>query len=172
MVSLGKSGIISKQHETNAGEPLWESKTIIVPKQEVAKTSQLYGMLFPSRRIRLIEENGLVKQIYYQPGLHFTGFNGWSDPHVAYRLNKDGIPVSIKPSQDKEPWRNIGTMTENFREMAPLVIREFSEIQENRDLSEMPVMLFGVATSNGERSGQGGGKPHVCVDEPTNAEQL
>lgn len=135
-------------HETNAGEPLWESKTIIVPKQEVAKTSQLYGMLFPSRRIRLIEENGLVKQIYYQPGLHFTGFNGWSDPHVAYRLNKDGIPVSIKPSQDKEPWRNIGTMTENFREMAPLVIREFSEIQENRDLSEMPVMLFGAATSN------------------------
>lgn len=134
--------------EQMLGEPLWESKRVIVPKEEVPSTKLLYGMLFPSRRIRLIEENGMVRQVYYQPGLHFTGFAGWTDPHVAYRVKKDEELVSIKPSTEREPWRHIGPIEERFEKCAPQVLRDFSKIQEHLDSYQMPIMAFGVATSN------------------------
>ncbi len=130
------------------GEPLWESKREIVPKEDVPSTTVLYGMLFPSRRIRLIEEDGVVHQVYYQPGLHFTGFAGWTDPHVAYRVKKNEEIVSIKPSTEREPWRHIGPIEEQFEKCAPQVLRDFSKIQEHLDSYQMPIMAFGVATSN------------------------
>ena len=133
----------------NMGTPLWESEREIVPREEVTAASLLYGMLFPSRRLRLIEYEGTVRQVYYQPGLHFTGFAGWTDPHVAYRVSrKDGTIFSIKPSTEREIWRHIGPIEERFDQCAPKVIREFGKIQEERGKTDMPIMAFGVATSN------------------------
>ncbi len=135
--------------EQSMGVPLWESKKEIVPREEVVSVSLLYGMLFPSRRLRLIEADGMVNQVYYQPGLHFTGFAGWTDPHVAYRVNKKTETIfSIKPSTEREIWRNIGPIEERFDQCAPQVIREFSKIQEEREKTDMPIMAFGAATSN------------------------
>ena len=135
--------------EKSMGEPLWESKKEIIPREEVPSTSLLYGMLFPSRRLRLIEQDGLIRQVYYQPGLHFTGFAGWTDPHVAYRVKeKDRTTFSIKPATERELWRHIGPIEERFDKCAPLVIRDFSKIQEEREKTDMPIMAFGVATSN------------------------
>ena len=135
--------------ERTMGEPLWESKQEIIPREEITSTSLLYGMFFPSRRLRLIEQKGMVSQVYYQPGLHFTGFAGWTDPHVAYRVKKkDGTIFSIKPAIERELWRHIGPIEEQFDQCAPQVIRDFNNIQEQRGKSDMPIMAFGVATSN------------------------
>ena len=135
--------------EENMGEPLWSSKREIIPKEEVTKTTQLYGMFFPSRRIRLIEQDGAVRQMYYQPGLNFTGYASWNDPHVAYRRGKDDSFASIKPSLDKEPWRNIKTIGEDYENgSVPAVIADYKQIQEERDLVDMPVQMFGVITNN------------------------
>ncbi|SEH22683.1 type I-E CRISPR-associated protein Cse1/CasA [Selenomonas sp. KH1T6] len=135
--------------EENSGVPLWRSDRDIVPKEEVVKTSQLYGMFFPSRRIRLIEHEGMVKQMFYQPGLNFTGYAGWNDPHVAYRRGKDDIFTSIKPSVEKEPWRNIKTISEDYENgSVPAVINDFYQIQEEKGSYAMPVQILGVVTSN------------------------
>jgi len=137
------------EDEKIAGLPLWESNFEIVPQQEVTKTTQLYGMFFPSRRIRLIEQDGLVQQVYYQPGLHFTGFAAWNDPHVAYRPGKDNTFFSIKPSTDKEPWRNIKSISEYYDSgSVPKVVDDFYKIRKECGFSSMPVQIFGVVTSN------------------------
>ena len=128
----------------------WCSKTEVVPKADVAMTSRLYGMFFPARRICLQEKNGVVNRVYYQPGLHFTGFSGWTDPHVAYRRNKDQEIVSIKPSLDREGWRNIGTIATQFAqktEGVPEVLRDYAEILEEQDRIQMNILTFGAVTN-------------------------
>ena len=136
----------------DAGEPeLWRSRSPIVPKAPVERTSILYGMLFPSRRIRLTEQDGMVKKIYYQPGLRFTGFSGWSDPHVAYRFvaDKKGqvSRIPLKPSQSKEPWRNISTLLADFQGTAPAVLRDCSRIAERSGAYQMRILSFGTVTN-------------------------
>ncbi len=95
----------------------------------------------------MIEDNGEVKQMYYQPGLNFNGYAGWSDPHVAYQLGKDYNFVPIRPSVDKEPWRNIKTISMyNENRSMPVVIKEFYKIQEEHGLCTMPIKMFSVVT--------------------------
>ncbi len=131
---------------------LWRNAEEVVPKKDVAATSTLHGMFFPARRIRLTEEDGIVKQVYYQPGLHFTGFSGWTDPHVAYRLNKDKVMVSVKPKLDREGWRNLGALVEQFAEGGdgvPVSLKQYYEILREMDEAEnsMEVMIFGAVTN-------------------------
>ena len=146
----------------NFGQPVWESAKPIIPREEVPSTNQLYGMLFPTRRIRLLPpEDGVVKEMYYQPGLHFTGFSSWKDPHVARRPNKEGEFVSIKPSMDREPWRNIGTLTQFYKDGAPEVLRDFARILQEDGRHDMPVMMFGLATSNASLLGMQQGKIYL-----------
>lgn len=137
--------------ENDSGLEIWRSSIEIIPKADVAKTSLIYGMFFPARRIRLLEENGLVKQVYYQPGLHFTGFAGWSDPHVAYRRNKEQALVSIKPSLDREGWRNIGTIAMQFAQDKtgiPEVVLDYAKILEEQDRTQMDIVSYGAVTNN------------------------
>ena len=146
----------------NFGQPVWESTKPIVPREEIPSTNQLYGMLFPTRRIRLEPpDNGVVKAMFYQPGLHFIGFSSWKDPHVARRPNKDGDFVSIKPSMDREPWRNIGTLTQFYHDGAPEVLRDFEHILQEDGRHDMPVMMFGLATSNASLLGMQQGKIYL-----------
>ncbi len=137
------------EEEPERTEP-WRNAEEIVPKEDVASTSRLFGMFFPARRIRLTEEDGMVRRVYYQPGLHFTGFSGWTDPHVAYRMNKDNAMVSVKPRLDREGWRNLGTLAAQFAEGGtgvPVSLKQYFEILEERDETSMEVMLFGVVTN-------------------------
>ena len=129
---------------------LWRNPAEIIPKEEVTSVSGLYGMFFPARRIRLLEDGGIVKQVYYQPGLHFTGFAGWTDPHVAYRLNKDNAMVSVKPNLDRESWRNLGTIAAGFagnEQGVPKILKEYGKILDEREQTKMEVMTFGAVTS-------------------------
>lgn len=135
----------------NAGDTeLWRNTSEIIPKEEVASVPLLCGMLFPARRIRLVEEEGTVKQVYYQPGLHFTGFAGWTDPHVAYRPNKENVMVSIKPNLDREGWRNLGTLAAQFAENGrgvPASLKEYRDILDEQRKTRMDVSVFGVVTN-------------------------
>ena len=129
---------------------LWRNPLEIVPKREVASASLLYGMFFPARRIRLVEQGGNVKRVYYQPGLHFTGFAGWTDPHTAYRPNKENVMVSVKPNMDREGWRNIGTLAAQFAESGlgvPASLKEYRKILDEQDKNQMEVMIFGAVTN-------------------------
>ncbi|SFW16931.1 type I-E CRISPR-associated protein Cse1/CasA [Selenomonas ruminantium] len=146
----------------NFGQPVWESNKPIIPREEVPATNQLYGLLFPARRIRLVPPtDGVVKTMFYQPGLHFIGFSSWKDPHVARRPNKDGDFVSIKPSIDREPWRNMGTLTQYYHDGAPEVLRDFAHILQEDGRNDMPVMMFGLATSNASLLGIQQGKIYL-----------
>ena len=98
----------------------------------------------------MVEKDGMVKKVYYQPGFHFIGFSGWSDPHVAYRRNKEQAMVSIKPSMEREGWRNLGTIAMQFaKELAgvPEVLRDYAKILGEMDLTQMDILSFGAVTS-------------------------
>lgn len=147
---------------SDMGKPVWENPREIIPKEDVASAKQLYGMLFPARRIRLCPPvDGKVRLMYYQPGLHFIGFSGWRDPHVARWLNKDGDFVSIKPSMDKEPWRNLISLNQFYQDGAPPVLHDFSQILQEDIHHDMPVMMFGLATLKASLLGLQQGKIHL-----------
>ncbi len=133
------------------GKEFWLNSREVIPKEDIAKTSKFYGMLFPARRILLTEEKGVVKKIYYQPGLHYTGFSSWSDPHVVYRLNKEKVPVSIKPSIEREGWRHLGTLAVQFAETEdgiPEVLLDYERILEEQDQTQMNIITFAAVTNN------------------------
>lgn len=131
---------------------LWRNPRVVVPKEKVAKASAFYGMLFPSRRIRLIDEgNTLLKKCYFQQGLNFNGYDSWTDFHVAYFFDKKGRH-SIKPSLAKELWRNLGTIYSLAHQNASAnnvlsVVKQYEEIMINQDRAEMPMLSFGAVTN-------------------------
>lgn len=142
--------MVTVSSDEPADSELWRNPSEIIPKEEVTSAPLLYGLFFPARRIRLVEDDGVVRRVYYQPGLHFTGFAGWTDPHTAYRLNKDNVMVSVKPNIDKEGWRNIGTLTAQFAENGrgvPTSLKEYKEILEEQGKIQMEVMIFGAVTN-------------------------
>ncbi len=131
---------------------LWRNPRVVVPKEKVEKVSVFYGMLFPSRRIRLIDEGGtLLKKCYFQQGLNFNGYDSWTDFHVAYYFDKKGRH-SIKPSMAKELWRNLGTVYSLAHQNASAnnvlsVVKQYEEIMVNKDRAEMPMLSFGAVTN-------------------------
>jgi CRISPR system Cascade subunit CasA len=125
---------------------LWRCTDPVEPGKKVVSTSLLYGMLFPSRRVRLVETGGQVRCVYLQKGLNYVGYDAWKDSHVAYVPSQNG-QVALKPSLDKEPWRNIGTITENFAEQAPTIFNQYQKnFKDELDRIQMDVMIFGVVT--------------------------
>lgn len=133
---------------------LWRNSHVVVPKKTIVKVSVFYGMLFPSRRIRLIDEgSSLLRKCYFQPGLNFVGYDSWSDFYVAYYYVDKKGRFSLKPSVSKELWRNLGTIysmvysqVANFKVLS--VVNQYKYIMEQLDRSDMPMLSFGVATNN------------------------
>ena len=124
---------------------VWRNEMEIIPKAEIiAVLPKIYGMMFPSRRIRLIADEGVVKQVFFQPGLHLV--SDWTDPHVAYYRDKDKI-WQIRPSMEKEGWRNIGTLAIQFTNneaTVPAVLRDYEKILQEQNQTTMEIVTFGV----------------------------
>ncbi|HBP25968.1 MAG TPA: type I-E CRISPR-associated protein Cse1/CasA [Acholeplasmatales bacterium] len=124
--------------------PFWRSKSLVEPKKEVAVTSLLYGLSFPCRHIRIkADEDGMVRKIAFKQGLHFVGYDSWNDPYVAYPKNKDNKHRNLKPSIEKEAWRNIATFV-NQNQGAPEVIGQYVRITEEE---EIPILTFSAVTN-------------------------
>lgn len=98
----------------------WRNNQQVEPNKEINETSYLYGLTWQSRRVCLIpnEDGGyctftgkkvdiLVKEIYFQAGWKFGGYDSWKDPHVAYHY-KENKRSSIKPKEGRASWRYLG----------------------------------------------------------------
>ncbi len=123
---------------------LWRNTEMVEPKKEVTKTSWLFGMLFPARRITLIPKDGMVSEVYLCQGLNFTAKESWNDPFVTYRITKDG-KIPWRPNQEKAIWRNLNDLTDVKGKKAPYVLRQYFELEKESENAS--VSLYGVQTN-------------------------
>lgn len=106
-------GCVSQKEAGNLlyGKPAWRSNASVVPKKEFADISLLQGLTWQPRRLTLIKETSdLIHRVYYSQGHSFKGNNLWRDPHVPYRLLKNGTFSSVKPASGRSLWRDIGSL--------------------------------------------------------------
>lgn len=129
------------------GLPAWRDKKAIIPKETYASISLLEGMTWQPRRIRLIaSDSKQVCRLYCMQGRNFKGNSLWRDPHVPYRLLKDGTYSSIKPASGRSLWRDLGAMAvsrENRFGRQPQIVAQYPE---ERGLCRLSVV--GLITSN------------------------
>ena len=125
---------------------LWRNSDEAVSKQKVARTSWLFGMFFPARRIHLIpsESSNCVEDVYFSQGMNFEVTDSWTDPHVTYRYNKKGR-FNWKPSADETIWRNLTDLIDTKGKRAPQIIAQYEKLgASNHPLS---LVLYGVQTN-------------------------
>lgn len=107
--------------------PQWRGNMKIEHKKKVADTSLLYGLTFPCRRIRLLQGEGqYISSVYFEQGMNYKNYEAWNDPYVTYLYSKNKRS-NLKPSIEKENWRNLGTIL-NCNENAPEVIKQYMDI--------------------------------------------
>lgn len=123
---------------------LWRNTDPVVPKKEVSKTSWLYGMLFPARRITLLPGEGAVSELYLSQGLNYIAKESWKDPFVTYRITKNG-PAPWRPNQEKAIWRNLNDLVDIQGKKAPYVLRQYFELEKESE--EASICLYGVQTN-------------------------
>ena len=121
--------------------PAYRNTLACTPNQKVAQVSLLEGMTLRPKRICLIDEgNGQVRQTYLQEGCDFVGYGTWRDPHT---LVNPETKSSIKPSLDKDTWRNVSLLF-GGKETAPLTVRGNQDILPTELLQ---INLYGVVTN-------------------------
>lgn len=142
-------GMISIKEAGNLpyGLPAWRDKAPIVPKQSYASVTLLEGMTWQPRRIRLLaSDSGKICRLYYMQGKNFKGNPLWRDPHVPYKLLKGGNYGSVKPSNGRSLWRDLGAMAvsrENRFGRQPQIVAQFPS---ERGICRISVI--GLITSN------------------------
>lgn len=123
----------------------WRSTMEVEPKKQVLSTSLLYGMLFPARRVLLLPEEATqtVRQVYLSQGMNYLSPESWTDPHVTYRLGKNGR-FAWRPQKERPPWRNLQHLLSIQEEFAPRIVQQFSQLEP--DAAYAHVVLYGVQT--------------------------
>ncbi|MBD5560169.1 MAG: type I-E CRISPR-associated protein Cse1/CasA [Clostridia bacterium] len=122
----------------------WRTDGQIEPKAPVVQTSWLHGALFPARRLRLIPDDGLVREMYFAQGLNFDKVaQAWTDPHVAYGYDEKRGRYNWKPNGSKALWRNIGMLT--MRDQLPQILRQLKSRPGASDYVRLQV--YGVETN-------------------------
>lgn len=125
---------------------LWRNFDEVIPKQKVARTSWLFGMYFPARRIHLIpsEDGHSVSSVYFSQGMNYEVTDAWEDPHVTYRITKKGR-ANWKPSDDETIWRNLTDLIDTQGKRAPQIVAQYEYLDTfDRPLS---LTLYGVQTN-------------------------
>lgn len=129
---------------------LWRNTDVVEPKKEVTVTSWLFGMLFPARRITLIQGEEGVSEIYMCQGLNYVVKDSWNDPFVTYRVTKTGR-VPWRPDHEKAVWRNLNDLVDVKNKKAPYVLRQYFELEKKSE--EASITLYGVQTNRAEYLG-------------------
>jgi len=137
-------GMVPKSQYDNYADPgpLWRSSIEITPKDKVAMTSLLFGLTFPARKITICPGEKVVSSMFYCQGLNFSGYDTWRDPYVVYLETKNGR-VSLKPSIDKENWRNLAAIYDQ-RNSASDVVKQYVKVFSPKTVE---VTLYGVVTN-------------------------
>lgn len=135
---------VSKYNKYDNPAPQWRGYEKIEFKKKVADTSLLYGLMFPCRRIRLLADNEqCVSSMYFEQGMDYNNYDAWDDPYVTY-LYKNEVRSNLKPSVEKENWRNLGSIL-NCGKNAPEVIRQYMDIVET---DKIQIQTYETVTSN------------------------
>ena len=121
----------------------WRSNKTVVPKQKEVRTSWLYGMFYPSRRVLLMPEEDGVREIYYSQGMNFCEPANWTDPHVTYRYGKDGR-FPWRPNVKRAVWRNLNDLVDVNEQHAPKILEVYAKIHE---IGNMNISLYGAETN-------------------------
>lgn len=132
------------------GLPCWREDRIVKPKDLYVNVSMMEGMTWLPRRASLVlDEDGLVRKMYFQQGRNFTGNDLWRDPHVPRRRNRDGRDSSVKPVQGRETWRDLGAVTwaEEGQYIPPITIRQLRNVLRNTSRLAR-IWYAGLFTSN------------------------
>ena len=123
---------------------LWRSSDPVIPKREIGKTSWTRGMLFPTRRIHLVpDEDSSVNGVYLCQGENYVNKEGWRDPYVTYRRNKETV-FPLRPSADRALWRNFCDIINIPGQLASQLLRQYRSI---KDEGNIELTLYGVETS-------------------------
>ena len=124
---------------------LWRSDDGVRPKAQIAQTSWLRGMLFPSRRICLITQKGneTITGVYFCQGENFVNKETWRDPFVTYRSTTKGI-VPLRPARYRPIWQNLNDIIDVPGNHASRLLKQYLSIRETDDVS---IMLYGVETN-------------------------
>ncbi len=121
---------------------MWRRKDGIKKSTDKPHSSVLEGMVFPARRIRLIQdEDGRVRQILRGPGESCSSGNGFRDPNVI--VKEDGR--TLRPSHTVPLWENIGFVMDVFSGRCPTVMSVYDSI--HRDRKDLHVSLYGATTN-------------------------
>ena len=123
----------------------WRCGDIVEPKKQVGKTSWLYGMLFPARRVLLLPEEKGIGEIYLGQGLNFYDPGNWTDPHVTYRFGKNGR-FPWRPDGERPVWRNLNDLIDIKDKHAPQVLGLFQRLHGDGS-AYVHICLYGVQTS-------------------------
>ncbi|MDW7657818.1 MAG: type I-E CRISPR-associated protein Cse1/CasA [Bacillota bacterium] len=156
----------------------WRGGLTVEPNKSVPFTSVLYGLTWQARRVLLIsDDDGKVRNMYFQKGLKFEGFESWRDPHVAYNIGKNGRS-SLKPQESKALWRDIGTLLlpeqSNADHFPPIIINHCRRIYRNINSEKniISVSIFGLVTNQAQYSSWLSGElsiPGPILDHPDKA---
>lgn len=124
---------------------LWRRMAPVYPKTEIAQTSWMQGMLFPTRRICLrVAENGLVDGVYLSQGENYVNKETWRDPYVTYRSNETTV-FPLRPHADSPIWRNYCDILDIPGNHASLLLNLYRTLHGDEDIH---ITLYGVETSN------------------------
>lgn len=129
------------------GKPAWCESGEVTPKKEFADVSMLQALTWQPRRATLIAgEYRIVSEVYWQQGHNFKGNALWRDPHVPYRMLKNGEYASLKPQPGRAFWRDLGALAASREDRygrPPLVV---ANAPEDRPLYRLS--MTGLVTSN------------------------
>ena len=135
------------------GKVPWRNGREMVPKEEVASISMLEGLTWMPRRVTLISNSHqTVRQVYFQPGLKFTGDRRWKDPHVPYikKSKKATDYKPLMPQLGRAVWRDAGCFLrdDGATFSQPATLRCMENVLEVEDMFDLvSVRASGLMTT-------------------------
>ena len=155
----------------------WCNDISVEPNRDVSNTSYLYGLTWQARRVCLIpdskggrctftgrNEDTLVREVYFQAGWKFEGYDKWQDPHVTY-IYKEDSRISLKPQEGRAAWRYLGSIlfaradvldSAVIKAKCPAIIEQYVSFIKNGFWKGEDILrteIFGVATDQASLEG-------------------
>ena len=108
----------------------------------------------PSRGVLLdVDEGGLVREIWFAPGLALQDDPHAPDPMVAQRMSKDGKTIlRIRFDGGRALWRDLPSITADAKKTAPAVLRHAAEITDDSEVLHVLAAGLGSDQAKLERA--------------------
>lgn len=150
--------------------PLWKREEPITAKDQ-REAGVLQSLTWAARRIQLIPRAGgicgltgveapvLVGAMRFAPGWS-SRFEGWTDPHVPYRVTADKVTV-LRPQENRPLWRDAGPLAllrqadyqapagQKFRFDRPAIVSQFAAMIQRHELppeQELRLDIYAMRT--------------------------